>query len=83
MINQFSRDGDGRRRVRITREAGQSLVLSPLCESGHGEGLQTIEVRVSQICPGGTTILEVLVPENIFVERKETVEGVRALFTPA
>lgn len=81
MINQFTfGNGAGRRRVRMIREAGQSLVLSRLCESEEGE---TIEVRVSQVCAGGVAILEVLLPDNVFVERKETLDGVHALFTLA
>ena len=85
MINHSSGShGDGRRRVRIIREAGQSLVLSRLCENdGSGDDGQAIEVRVSQVCAGGVAILEMLLPDNVFVERKETVEGVRALFTLA
>ena len=75
--------GAGRRRVRITREAGQALVLSRLCQGDGGDEGQTIEVRVSQVCAGGVAILEVLLPDNVFVERKETQEGVRALFAPA
>ena len=84
MINNFSvGKGSGRRRVRITRETGQALVLSRLCEGDHGDEEQTIEVRVSQVCSGGVAILEVLLPDDIFVERKETQEGVLALFAPA
>ena len=75
--------GAGRRRVRITRETGQALVLSRLCDASGGDEAQTIEVRVSQVCAGGVAILEVLLPDNVFVERKETQEGVRALFAPA
>ena len=43
------------RRVRMTRETGQALVLS--CA---GEGARLIEVRVSQVCANGTAILEVV-----------------------
>lgn len=69
------------RRVRMTRQTGQALVLSNLCccrEDGSEAG--QIEVRVSQVCAGGTAILEVILPDGVFVERKETLEGVRALF---
>ena len=74
---------DGRRRVRIIREAGQSLVLSHLCEGAGSDDGQAIEVRVSQVCAGGVAILEMLLPDNVFVECKETLEGVRALFSLA
>lgn len=71
----------GRRRVRMTREMGQSLVLSRLCsDDGIATEEHAIEVRVSQVCANGVTILEVLLPDNVFVERKETLDGVRALF---
>jgi hypothetical protein len=69
----------GRRRVRMTRETGQSLVLSRLCDGG-GTEEHAIEVRVSQVCLGGVAILEVILPDNVFVERKETMDGIRALF---
>lgn len=85
MINQFSigKGAGRRRRVRIAREPGQALVLSRLCEGADGDDPQAIEVRVSQVCAGGVAILDVLLPDNVFVERKETQEGVRALFAPA
>ena len=71
----------GRRRVRMTRETGQALILSRLCcDDKAGTEEHAIEVRVSQVCAGGVTILEVLLPDNVFVERKETLDGVRALF---
>lgn len=72
----------GRRRVRMTRETGQSLVLSSLCGGFQTVEQDDIEIRVSQICEGGVATLELLVPDNVFVERKETLEGVRALFVP-
>lgn len=73
----------GRRRVRMTRQAGESLVLSRLGESSCGDDGQAIEVRISRVCAEGVAILEVLLPENVFVERKEILDGVRALFAPA
>jgi hypothetical protein len=63
----------------MTRTAGQSLVVSRLYGSGMDDH-EGVEIRVSEICAGGVTILDMLVPENVFVERKETLEGVRALF---
>lgn len=69
-----------RRRVRVTRETGQALVLSGLCGGCGAGGRQGIEIRVSQVCAGGVAILEVLLPDNVFVERKETLDGVQALF---
>ena len=74
----------GRRRIRMTRETGQALVFSSLCGGCGAEGTRLpIEVRVSQVCAGGVAILEVLLPDNMFVERKETQDGVRALFPQA
>jgi len=70
----------GRRRVRMTRGTGQSLVLSSLCGGCHVSELEDIEIRVSRIGAGGEATLEVLVPDSMFVERKETLDEVRALF---
>jgi hypothetical protein len=64
--------------VRFTRGTGQSLVLSSLW--GGDGGAAQVEVRVSQVCPDGTATLEVVLPDSVFVERKETLDGVRALF---
>ncbi len=70
----------GRRRVRMTRETGQSLVLSSLC-GGCQEGERLLaEIRISQVCAGGVAIVDVVLPDNVFVERKETLDGLRALF---
>lgn len=73
----------GRRRVRLTRQLGQSLVLSRIGDSGDADAADEIEVRVTRVCPEGAAVLEVLLPEDVFVECKETLDGVRALFTPA
>ncbi len=70
----------GRRRVRMMRAAGQSLVLSRLCGDCRADAPDDIEIRVSQVCDGGAATLEVLIPDNVFVERKEIWDGVRALF---
>jgi hypothetical protein len=67
----------------MLRGAGQSLVLSKLCDGEHEEERQSIEVRICRICGDDAAVLEVLLPENVFVERKETLDGVRALFKPA
>lgn len=72
----------GRRRVRMTREPGQSLVLSGLCGGCRVTEPDDIEIRVSQVGAGGVATLEVFVPDSVFVERKETLEEVRALFAP-
>ena len=74
----YSQAGETRRRVRMTREAGQSLVLSRLCASTDEE--VAVEVRISHVSPNGSTTLEMLLPADVFVERKETLEGVKALF---
>lgn len=66
----------GRRRVRMTREPGQSLVLSSLAGALH----PPVEIRISQVCAGGVAVLDVLLPDHMFVERKETLDGVHALF---
>jgi len=72
--------GHPRRRVRMTREAGQSLVISSLvCSEASGDG-QAIEIRMAQVCAGGAATLDVLLPDHFFVERKETLDGVQALF---
>lgn len=73
----------GRRRVRLTRQAGQSLVLSRIGAAGSADSPQEIEVLVTRVCSEGAAVLEVLLPEDVFVECKETLDGVRALFAPA
>lgn len=84
MQDQYKSGADaGRRRVRITREMGQSLVLSSLCGGCRTDGQNDIEIRLSQVCDGGVATLEVFVPDSVFVERKEILDGVRALFVPA
>lgn len=70
----------GQRCVRITRNAGQSLVLSSLWGGDSQWDATQVEVRVSQVCADGTATLEVVLPDSVFVERKETLDGVRALF---
>ncbi len=72
--------GHTRRRVRMTREAGQSLVISSLVCGGASVDSQAIEIRMAQVCAGGVATLDVLLPDHFFVERKETLDGVQALF---
>jgi hypothetical protein len=67
----------------MTRETGQSLVLSSLCGGCRAVEPEDIEIRVSQVCAGGVATLEIIVPDNVFVERKEIWDGVRALFVPS
>jgi hypothetical protein len=64
----------------MIRGTGQSLVLSNLCGGCQVAERLSIEVRVSEVCAEGTTVLEVLLPDNMFVERKETLDGMEALF---
>ncbi len=67
-----------RRRVRMTRAKGQSLVLSSLGGKAGDSG--PIEIRFAEIAPGGAATLDFLLPDNIFVEHKETMDSVQALF---
>lgn len=69
-----------RRRVRMTRTAGQSLVLSSLGGSFSDSG--PVEIRFAEAGTGGAITLDFLLPDNIFVENKETMDGVHALFCP-
>lgn len=83
MVKTMTVDENGkRRRVRLTRHAGQSLVLSWMGVAGSADAHQEIEVRVARVRPEGAAVLEVLLPEDAFVECKETLDGVRALFAP-
>ena len=77
-LMNHSQTGEKRRRVRMTREAGQSLVLSRLCEASDEE--VAVEVHISHVSPNGSATLEMLLPADVFVERKETLDGVKALF---
>ncbi len=67
-----------RRRVRMTRAPGQSLVLSSLggCSGEAG----AIEIRFAEVGSGGAATLDFLLPDHIFVEHKETMDSVQALF---
>ncbi len=67
-----------RRRVRMTRAPGQSLVLSSLggCAGDGGP----IEIRFAEVGAGGAATLDFLLPDHIFVEHKETMDSVQALF---
>ena len=67
----------------MTRGTGQSLVLSSLCGGCQSIETHDIEIRLSQVCDGGVATLEVFIPENVFVERKEILDGVRAMFVPS
>jgi hypothetical protein len=67
-----------RRRVRMTRTPGQSLVLSSLGGCA-GEG-GPIEIRFAEVGAGGAATLDFLLPDHIFVEHKETMDSVHALF---
>ncbi len=71
----------GRRRVRMMRQVGQSLILSNLCD-GQPVEPNDIEIRLSQVCDEGGAMLEIFIPDNVFVERKEIWDGVQALFVP-
>ena len=52
-----------RRRIRMTREAGQSLVLSRLCRTGMEE-YHPVEITISQVGADGVTIHDVLLPDE-------------------
>lgn len=67
-----------RRRVRMTRMQGQSLVLSSLGGCA-GEG-GPIEIRFAEVGAGGAATVDFLLPDHIFVEHKETMDSVQALF---
>ncbi len=67
-----------RRRVRMTRTQGQALVLSTL--GGCAGDAGPIEIRFAEVEAGGAAILDFLLPDNIFVEHKETMDSVQALF---
>lgn len=67
-----------RRRVRMTRAPGQSLVLSSL-GGWAGDG-GPIEIRFAEVGAGGAATLDFLLPDHIFVEHKETMDSVQALF---
>lgn len=67
-----------RRRVRMICTAGQALVLSTL--GGCAGDAGPIEIRLAEAGTGEAATLDFLLPDHFFVEHKETMDSVQALF---
>lgn len=67
-----------RRCVRMMHVPGQALVLSTL--GGCSGTAQAIEIRFAEVGADGTAMLDFLLPDHMFVEHKETMDSMQALF---
>jgi len=55
-------------------------MLSTLCCCQQCGEHSLVEVRISEIAHDGEAILEVMLPQGVFADKKETMDGVYALF---